>query len=73
MMRRTTYRPESLMQARRAFDKTNRQAAEIILGDVSKHGGEQSGAVQWARTFLARRPAPAGPSPLFEADGRKER
>ena len=32
----------------------NRIAAAVILGDVEKHGGEQSGLVRWARAFTAR-------------------
>lgn len=36
------------------YDAQNRESAEIILADVEKYGGETSGAVRWARAFLAR-------------------
>jgi hypothetical protein len=42
----------------------NRQAAELILRDVLKYGGEQAALVQWAR-FLLRKLEPSVSGPLF--------
>ena len=36
------------------FDQQNRDCAEIILADVLNYGGDESGAVQWARLFMDR-------------------
>jgi len=36
------------------FDRENQESARIILADVPRYGGEGSGAVLWARAFLAR-------------------
>jgi hypothetical protein len=36
------------------FEQQNRQSAEIILADIDRHGGEQSGVVRWARLFMER-------------------
>jgi hypothetical protein len=36
------------------YDAQNAEAAEIILREIERYGGEQSGAVQWARLFMAR-------------------
>jgi hypothetical protein len=36
------------------YDATNREAAEIILGNVAKYGGETAGVVVWARAVLRR-------------------
>jgi hypothetical protein len=49
------------------FERQNRQSAEIILADVERHGGEQSGSVQWARAVLKRlgRIADSDAGPLF--------
>jgi hypothetical protein len=38
--------------ARDFYAKGNREAAEIILQDVERYGGECSLLVQWARLFL---------------------
>lgn len=35
------------------FADDNLMAAEIILRDVRKYGGEQAGLVRWARLVLA--------------------
>ncbi len=39
---------------RAKYDQQNEQAARIILQNVAKHGGEDSGMVVWARLCLAR-------------------
>ena len=36
------------------YFEANRVAAEIIVSDVEKHGGEGAGLVQWARRVLQR-------------------
>jgi hypothetical protein len=36
------------------YAESNRIAAEIIVADVVKHGGESAGLVQWARRVLQR-------------------
>lgn len=36
------------------FDRENLQAARIILCDVDRYGGNDSGLVRWARMALAR-------------------
>jgi hypothetical protein len=58
------FRPK---RARARFDAANLQAAEVLLADVPKYGGEQSGAVQWAQAVMRRlghHPA-ADAGPLF--------
>ena len=39
----------TLFQKQAAHEARNREAAELILADVSRHGGEESAIVQWAR------------------------
>ena len=36
------------------YAEQNREAAEVILQDQARYGGPESGAVRWARAFLAR-------------------
>jgi hypothetical protein len=42
------------LKTRSAFEAGNRAAAEIILADVAKHGGEGALVVLWARRVLQR-------------------
>lgn len=37
-----------------AWDRENRLAAQIILADIERFGGEGSASVRWARAFRAR-------------------
>lgn len=37
------------IQKRIVFGEQNRMAAEIILADIEKYGGEDSAMVMWAR------------------------
>jgi hypothetical protein len=49
------------------FNRANEESAQIILSDAERFGGEGSGAVRWARTFLERlnRERQAAVGPLF--------
>jgi hypothetical protein len=38
----------------RHFEQQNTDAAEIIVRDVNRYGGETSGLVMWAQLTLAR-------------------
>jgi hypothetical protein len=40
--------------ARAGYDMQNLEAAAVILADITKFGGEGSGAVQWARLVVER-------------------
>ena len=49
-------RPKQCRQQAAGADRYvngNRAAAELILSDAAKHGGEQSLMVRWARLVLA--------------------
>jgi hypothetical protein len=39
------------------YEEQNLEAAEVILRDIERYGGEEALAVRWARAFLARRGA----------------
>jgi hypothetical protein len=47
-------RSPNIGAVRRSYDAANRAAAQVILEDTAKYGGEGSGAVQWARLCLKR-------------------
>jgi hypothetical protein len=47
------------------YDRQNAEAAEVILKDITKYGGEGSGAVQWASLVLRRLHSPSDAGPLF--------
>lgn len=57
-----TTRPRSQWGSPKDFLSQNADAAKIIGSDVEKHGGEGSGLVQWARTFLDRDRLDANPN-----------
>lgn len=42
------------LQVAEEFQKTNRGAAEVILTDAGRYGGEDSLMVRWARSVLER-------------------
>jgi hypothetical protein len=44
----------TILTKRRAHDAANEQAAQIILANVEKCGGEGSAQVQWARLVVER-------------------
>ncbi len=52
--RATTRKPKAGSMLRNPHDKQNLQAAEIILTNVEKYGGEGAGVVLWARACLRR-------------------
>ena len=43
-----------MRNVRAQYDQQNEQAAVLILRDVAKYGGEESGVVPWARLCLQR-------------------
>lgn len=54
LSRATTRKPKSGSILRNPYDKQNLQAAEIILTNVEKYGGEGAGVVLWAHSCLRR-------------------
>jgi hypothetical protein len=46
-------RPPRRQATRDFYAQGNRAAADIILSDVERYGGEEALLVQWARLFLA--------------------
>ena len=37
-----------------AYTATNAEAAQVILRDVARYGGNHAALVEWARLYLAR-------------------
>jgi hypothetical protein len=54
MLPRPARKPKSRAMFTNTYDKQNLQAAEIILTNIEKYGGEGAGLVLWARAFLRR-------------------
>src|ERR1035437_266914 len=60
----------TVSRVRIGYQNQNEQAAEIVLADVARYGGEQAGLVIWARLIQAKS-VPIVRGPLFEATGRR--
>lgn len=45
---------QSIAKQRDRFTWSNRIAADVILKNIKRHGGPESGLVRWAKLFVER-------------------
>jgi hypothetical protein len=63
-------RAPNVRSARDGFDRANQDAAQVILMDIARYGGEGSLMVTWARMIEAKQMRRIE-GPLLAATGRR--